>query len=418
MKFILISTTLLSFLIANFLTIDDIKIMKDSGVKIKFINEAKAHLIKNITVNDIKNIDYIDFSNKPLYFLPEWLYKLNNLTRINLSNTNITLNALKRLKELKNLDIIDLSNNNLFKKGGKIVDVVSDLNITELYISNTNGYEDNYKDIGKLKTLVKLDLSHNNISNIQPLHLEKLVNLKQLKLNNNSISGTINPQYLPYNSIVDLDLSNNKIEKLDYYQDFSALEKLNLYQPYPKVEFDEKYNNIFLFKNLKEVRVGDNVKLPKSILIRLHIINKTFGGSNGEKLFSIIETKNGYIAVGYTWSNGKGYNDGCIVKIDKSGNLIWDKTFGDSDEDDLFSIKETKDGYIAVGFTKSKGKGKEDGWIVKIDKSGNLIWDKTFGGSNDDELFSIIGTKDGYIAAGFTKSKGKGSYDGWIFNFK
>ncbi len=99
---------------------------------------------------------------------------------------------------------------------------------------------------------------------------------------------------------------------------------------------------------------------------------------------------------------------------------VWDKTFGGSRDYEANSIIETGDGgYLVAGDTWSYGNGKSDAWIIKIDKNGNKIWDKTFGGSDWDEAYSIIETKDGgYLVAGKTWSYGNGRSDAWIIKLK
>ncbi|MGN6299383.1 MAG: hypothetical protein ACTHM7_21495 [Ginsengibacter sp.] len=110
----------------------------------------------------------------------------------------------------------------------------------------------------------------------------------------------------------------------------------------------------------------------------------------------------------------------------------WDKTFGRSDDDLLYSIQQTTDGgYILGGdsFSTISGdksensKGGIDYWIVKIDANGVKQWDRTFGGSDDDIFSSIKRTADGgYILGGYSYSKSggdksensKGNDDYWI----
>ena len=70
---------------------------------------------------------------------------------------------------------------------------------------------------------------------------------------------------------------------------------------------------------------------------------------------------------------------------------------------------------MVAGCTKSIVTGKTDIWIVKLDVRGNMLWDRTFGGSENDEARSIIQTEDGgYALTGWTKSKGTGSSDVWV----
>jgi len=99
-----------------------------------------------------------------------------------------------------------------------------------------------------------------------------------------------------------------------------------------------------------------------------------------------------------------------------STSICWEKTYGGSLNDEARSIQQTRDGgYIVAGYTKSKGAGGYDFWVLKLDENGEIIWDKTYGGSRTDEAFSIQQTRDGgYIVAGYTWSKGAGGYDFWV----
>jgi hypothetical protein len=148
------------------------------------------------------------------------------------------------------------------------------------------------------------------------------------------------------------------------------------------------------------------------------IWDKTFGGSGWDDADAIIKVNNGYIIVGYTDSFGAGYRDAWIIKIDKNGNKIWDKTFGGSSYDEAKAIIKADNGYIIVGDTNSFGEGKGDAWVIKIDKNGNKIWDKTFGGSSYDEANAIIKADNGYIIAGYTESFGAGKKDVWIIKIE
>ncbi len=72
--------------------------------------------------------------------------------------------------------------------------------------------------------------------------------------------------------------------------------------------------------------------------------------------------------------------------------------------DEAYSIQQTSDGgYIVAGYTYFFGAGGWDAWIIKLDAKGNVQWQKTYGGKDDDEAYSIQQTSDGgYIVAGYT----------------
>ncbi len=144
---------------------------------------------------------------------------------------------------------------------------------------------------------------------------------------------------------------------------------------------------------------------------------KTFGGGIDDKAYSIQQTTDGgYIVAGYTNSFGSGDPDVYVLKLNSDGSLAWQKTFGGNGYDEAYSIQQTTDGgYIVVGYTSSFGSWPYDAYILKLNSDGSLAWQKTYGGSNYDEAYSVQETTDGgYIVAGYTNSFGAGGYDVYI----
>jgi hypothetical protein len=94
----------------------------------------------------------------------------------------------------------------------------------------------------------------------------------------------------------------------------------------------------------------------------------------------------------------------------------WAKTFGGSKDDEGFSVQQTSDGsFIIVGRTESFGAGEDDVWLIKTDADGNKLWEKTFGGIRDDQGHSVQQTSDGgFILVGNTESFGAGDADVWL----
>jgi hypothetical protein len=167
----------------------------------------------------------------------------------------------------------------------------------------------------------------------------------------------------------------------------------------------------------------------------------TIGGSQRDVMLNIQQTfDSGYIVGGRSNStisgdkieNCYGDWDYWIIKTDSTGNIQWQNTIGGSSFDNLSSIKQTVDGgYILGGWSSSSISGNKtenclglvDNWVVKIDFSGNILWQNTIGGSSDDYLNTINLTANGdYILGGYSnsnKSENKdenslGSSDYWI----
>jgi len=133
-------------------------------------------------------------------------------------------------------------------------------------------------------------------------------------------------------------------------------------------------------------------------------------------IYSLMQTSDeGYILSGTSPvfpENGEPHWDASILKLDKSGNIEWEKIYGGSESERANSIEQTSDGgYIVAVSTKSldgdvKGNyGGEDFWIMKLDDDGDMVWQQNYGGSDSDIPHSIHETNDGgFIVAGETLS--------------
>jgi len=102
-----------------------------------------------------------------------------------------------------------------------------------------------------------------------------------------------------------------------------------------------------------------------------------------------------------------------LIKTDANGNIIWAKTYGGTNSDYAFYVHQTSDGgYIVAGRTQSFGAGGYDLFLIKTDANGNVIWAKTYGGTSWDNASSVQQPSDGgYIVAGYTGSFGAGNGD-------
>lgn len=187
---------------------------------------------------------------------------------------------------------------------------------------------------------------------------------------------------------------------------------------------------------------------------------KSFGGSGFDLLQSIKNTSDGGFILAGTSSSGTGFQKGedCkgltdfwVIKLDASGGEQWQRTIGGNGSDELLCAFQTRDGgYILGGSSSSspvsianikpdakssaitkadlyskseKSRGNMDYWVVKLDKQGVIVWQKTYGGQYADLLRSMEQTTDnGYILAGYSNSSmsgektdnNKGIGDVWV----
>jgi hypothetical protein len=144
---------------------------------------------------------------------------------------------------------------------------------------------------------------------------------------------------------------------------------------------------------------------------------RTYGGGREDAGRSVQQTQDGgFIVTGETNSFGMGLADVYLIKVDSLGDTLWTKTYGLLLNDIGYSVQQTTDGgYIIAGETFSFGSGSGDVYLVKTDTLGDTLWTRTYGGTDDDDGYSVQQTSDsGYIIAGHTKSFGAGSNDVYL----
>jgi hypothetical protein len=162
---------------------------------------------------------------------------------------------------------------------------------------------------------------------------------------------------------------------------------------------------------------SDDVYLVKTDADGDTLWTRTYGGSANDMGCSVQQTTDGgYIVAGYSESFGAGESDVWLVKIDANGDTLWTRTCGGRDYDYGWDVQQTSDGgYIVTGYTESFGAGSDDVYLVKTDANGDSLWTRTYGGSDDDQGYSVQQTSDGgYIITGETDSFGAGSSDFYL----
>ena len=144
------------------------------------------------------------------------------------------------------------------------------------------------------------------------------------------------------------------------------------------------------------------------------IWNIIVGGEKTDKLFSAIATQEGFILFGLTYSYGNGGSDAWVVKVDVSGNVIWNKTYGGLTDDAARTGVLAPDGdYLATGYTNPQGDSNYDFLLLKIDAMGHMVWNKTYGGIESEKAYAMAKADDGYVIVGDAQSLESGT-DAWI----
>lgn len=146
------------------------------------------------------------------------------------------------------------------------------------------------------------------------------------------------------------------------------------------------------------------------------IWHRVLGGPDTDQLYAVVEAADGDLFVAAHTRRGRAArSDFWVMRLDLHGRLIWQRILGGAGEDRARTLVAMSDGgVVAGGFTGSKGAGKRDAWLVRLNASGALEWEQTLGGTGDDGAFHVARTRGGAIAmVGYTASGGAGNYRAW-----
>ncbi len=140
--------------------------------------------------------------------------------------------------------------------------------------------------------------------------------------------------------------------------------------------------------------------------------NRTYGGKSLDLIESVIAVPDGFVLAGSTYSFGDGgkYSDAWLIKTDREGKEIWNRTYKGAFSDNMQSALQTPDGYVLLVETKVEMPGHYEPWLIKTDGEGNEIWNRTYG-KTFYSASSIARVSDGYVIAGWSP---KGWDLGWL----
>jgi len=144
---------------------------------------------------------------------------------------------------------------------------------------------------------------------------------------------------------------------------------------------------------------------------------KVFNDGGGYRKLIVPTSDGGYIATGIIYDLNSSYPDAWIVKLDKNGNILWQKSYGTAAVEGLNGIIQTSDnGYLVTGYTTAILKKTANIWLMKLNESGNIIWQKIIAEKNAaDPNFILHSSDGGYLLSGNTDSFHLDNFDAWIF---
>ena len=144
---------------------------------------------------------------------------------------------------------------------------------------------------------------------------------------------------------------------------------------------------------------------------------RSYGDAQDETANSIdISIGGGFIISGEVINENTGFSLCYLIKIDNEGELDWSNTFGGSQNDNGLSVISTNDaGFAITGMTRSLGDSNGDVWLIKVNSNGEMEWERTYGGDDTEYGRTIQQTVDGgYIIIGQTESFGLGYNDAYL----
>lgn len=143
-----------------------------------------------------------------------------------------------------------------------------------------------------------------------------------------------------------------------------------------------------------------------------------YGGPSGDRASAVSATGDGgFVVAGTTESAGASRSDVWVLRLGSDGGILWQATYGGPEEEIANAVRSTKDGgCIVAGTTESFGDGFRDAWILRLDAAGSILWQQAYGGAGMDSADSVLETSDGSIVvAGQFSSVGTTAADAWIF---
>lgn len=185
----------------------------------------------------------------------------------------------------------------------------------------------------------------------------------------------------------------------------------------------EQSDGSYLVSGIRSVPVGSSQYIGNILLFKIDskgdtLWTKELGTSTDRELsYGMIQLPNNNLVIvgSINIPPNAATMDALIMCTDDAGNLLWQKKYGGNAQDYATAVKYDGTDLIVSGITQSYGAGNADGWLLKLNTSGDSIWTTTFGGPAVDDAWDIVTVNDGYMVTGGTYSYASGNYDdAWI----
>jgi len=122
----------------------------------------------------------------------------------------------------------------------------------------------------------------------------------------------------------------------------------------------------------------------------------------------------GCFVVGYTFGAGDGEADLLAARLDAGGSALWLRGVGGAGMEYGLGCATLDDGFVAVGFTTSEGSGGRDALVMRFNDRGRVLWSRSYGGERDEVATAVVPTADGFAVCGYTTSEGAGEDDAFL----
>ncbi|MCC6459899.1 MAG: hypothetical protein IT260_05495, partial [Saprospiraceae bacterium] len=164
-----------------------------------------------------------------------------------------------------------------------------------------------------------------------------------------------------------------------------------------------------VFFAIRRSLVGFLCLLSFTLFAQIATFQKTYGGPGNDFATDLLELADGYLLLGYTFDPETNNQNGLLIRTDKDGTVLWQKSYGGFGNDQLTLAKPANNGgFILWGSTQNLGGTYSDGWLMQVDDNGNTLWQKTIGQQNFNESArgEIFNMPDGYILSGLKSKPG------------